>query len=775
MNTRKPSDIICQRIRLSGLVQGVGFRPLVARLAKELNLTGWIRKDAHGLEIEACGPNTALATLLLRIKSEAPPNARLDDVVLREQKNIADSAGFFILESRSGRSTTMIGQDTVVCRDCLREMFDPENRRWRYAFTNCALCGPRYTLCNELPFDRERTSMKTFAMCYKCQTEYRRNHDRRAHADGNCCPKCGPQLALLNNKGEVIFGDVIANAYQMLKEGKIVAIKGTGCFHLFCDARNTEAVTLLRTRKNRFNKPFPIMFANALSATRYVQVSVGEPGLLNLPERPIVLLKKRQRCDTEFAKVAPELPWIGVVLPFSPIHYLIFHEAAGRPTHLDWLDQTQNFALLMSSANLGREPPAIDNESALQRLAGVADAFIVHDREIVTCCDDSIAYAGVGGLQLIRRARGYAPRAIKLPQAGPTILAFGDDSKSTICVTREDEAFVSQHMGDLLNPLAQANFAEISKHLLKILEVSPTLIAHDLNKNSYATQFAKQFATQFDLPTLGVQHHHAHIAAVLAEKNWTQPVIALALDGGGVGTDGKRWGGELLSVDGAHFERQGHLKPLLVAGNNQDLRTPWRLAAAVLHALGRDKEITTRFGRQAGASTIKEQLDTADHANTQKITSASYLYDAVAGLLGITELTSYRDRVGFLIEAHAERFGECAALAGGWHINQGQLDLLPLLAVLADEKNPERGAALFQATLAAALADWLCSATDVGDTVVIGGDCLQNQALARALRGLMQEQKRRLLVAQRIPTNNGGLSLGQAWIAQQYLLGWASR
>ena len=762
------SDIVCQRIRLSGVVQGVGFRPLVWRLANELKLTGWVRNDAQGVEIEVCGHNDNVNHLIQRLHKDAPPSARIDAITSRYTGSVSVSEEFFILDSRGGRAATMIGQDTVICRDCLNEMFNPNGRRWRYAFTNCAHCGPRYTISRGLPFDRERTSLKPFAMCNKCQSEYRRPEDRRLHAEGNCCPKCGPQLSLLDAGGEAIPGDAIANAYGLLKDGKIVAIKGPGGFHLVCDARNAAAVALMRERKNRHFKPFPVMFANALSSTSYVQVSVGEPGLLNLPERPIILLKKRSSCDLSMPDVAPGLPWLGVTLPISPIYYLLFHEAAGRPEGTGWIDKAQDLAVLMSSGNPSREPLAIDNAEALHRLAGIADAFLVHNRDIVTRCDDSVAFSGLGGLQLIRRARGYTPRAVKLLHGGPPVLAVGGPVRNTVCFTRGNEAFVSQHIGELSSPATCVYFEQTIAHLLKMLDTGPALVAHDLHKDTHAARFAAEFARQRGLPLLGVQHHHAHVAAVLAEHHVKGPVVSLALDGGETGTDGMLWGGEMLRVDGARFERLGYLVPIKLVGDDTESRIPWRLAAGVLHALGRSDEIAQRFADQPQATLIAQQLTLG---NCQDTSSLGRLFDAVASLLGIRHVSAFNGQATLMLEGMAERFGEIAPLPQGWTIKDGRLDLMPLFSVLADEKNAERGSALFHATLAEALTDWLCSAAPEGGTVAAGGSCMQNQVLARGLRARTGDAGLHLIEARRIPPNDGGLSLGQAWVAQQYLQG----
>ena len=768
MHANDPTNTVCQRIRLSGVVQGVGFRPFVLRLAKELKLTGWVRNDALGVEIEACGLAENVAQLVQRLHHDTPPQARIDAISSRYTQSVSISDDFYILDSRGGRAATMIGSDTVICRDCLHDMFDSKGRRWRYAFSNCSHCGPRYTICRNLPYDRDRTSLKRFEMCRKCQAEYARPDDRRLHAEGNCCPKCGPNLTLLDAHGAPLAGDPIAMAYRLLAEGKILALKGPGGFQLVCDAHNPAAVAELRKRKQRPVKPFPVMFANALSATAYVQVSVGEPGLLNLPERPIILLRKRERCDRDLPGAAPGLTWLGVQLPFSPIHYLIFHEAAGRPDGLAWLDTAQPFALATTSGNPHREPPATENSEALARLAGMADAFLMHDRDIVAACDDSIACSGPGGLQLVRRARGYVPRGIKMLQAGPPVLAVGALAKNAFCLTRGDEAYVSPHIGNLARTSVERQFKDSVDHMLRLLEVSPAIVAHDLDGGSPATRFAMQYSVRQGIPLLGVQHHHAHIASILAEHRVAEPVIGIALDGVGMGTDGTVWGGELLRVDGACFERLGHILPYNVADDAYATSSPWALAASVLHWLGRGDEVERRFAKAKKYDRISQSLKNV--ADCQSTTSTGRLFDATAGLLGLTRDAAFRGQGGLLLEGVAERHGPVAPLADGWACVDGNLDLRPLFAALADETDAPRGASLFHATLAAALADWLQQSAPAGSTVVAGGGCLQNQVLGRLLRNAVSDSGLRLIEARRMPPNDGGLALGQAWIALQYLM-----
>ena len=763
----------CRRISLAGIVQGVGFRPFVLRLAREMKLTGWVRSNAHGLEIETYGALLALDQFVTRLQAEAPSGARIDAIltVNKREEDCFCGTDFVIEESEQKQSEQMnthISPDYVVCNDCLREMFDAKGRRFRYPLMHCNKCGPRFVLTKELPFDRMRTSMADFPMCNTCQAEYDNENNPRFRAESNSCPKCGPHLSLLNAEGEPILGDPISNAFALIKEGKIVAVKEAGCFHLFCDAHNSKAVDTLRDRKKRQFKPFPIMFANALSAARYVRMGIGEPGLLELKERPIILLKKRDQCDLDFPRAAHGMPWLGVTLPFSPLHYLLFHEAAGQPKEsTEWLNEAQNFALVMTSANPKREPPVYENEDALIRLKGLADAFLLHDRAIVSYCDDSIARTGPGGLQIVRRSRGYVPRAIKLPHASKTILAFGSDTKNTICLTRNNEAFVSQHIGEIQNDTSQEALMRTIGKLSHFLNVEPAFVAFDPQSRFITTELAQDFAKTRGLPAIAVQHHHAHVAAILAEHQKNEIVTALALDSGAIAADGSVWGGELLKVDGADFERVSHLSPIAFFNPEKEARAPWHMASSILNALGRNDEIITRFARQTDAQKVAEKL--ALQIDLQQSTSMGAIQRGVAALLGIMQKALFRDQTLFLLEAAAERFGDIAALSGGWNFDDGKLNLRPLLSVLADEKNPERGSALFHATLSSALTEWVCLHAKDKSPVAISGGSLQNQVMRRQLRSKLLEAGFRVLEPLHFPPNDGALSLGQAWVAQQHL------
>jgi len=774
--------LISQRIRVSGVVQGVGFRPFVWRLAQELALAGWVRNDAAGVEIAAEGAAEAMRALLERLRRDAPPLARVDAV--EAQDSISQGCrDFVIVASQGGGVSTAIGPDTGVCGDCLAELCDPRDRRWRHAFITCTHCGPRYTVTRRLPYDRPQTSLAVFPLCAECAREYADPADRRYHAETTCCPNCGPRLALLDAQGAALPGDVdpIAATLALLCDGAIVAVKGLGGFHLVCDARRADAVARLRQRKAREEKPFAVLLANLASARAYAEIEAPEATLLASAERPVVLLRKRPGCDARLPGVAPGLAWLGAMLPSTPIHTLLFHEAAGRPAGQAWLDAFQPLALLATSANPGGEPLVTDNAEALARLAGIADAYLLHDRDIVVRCDDSVLRIapspdGAGEVdtpQFIRRARGYTPRAIKLAQPGPAVLAFGGWYKNTVCITRGAEAFVSQHIGDLDNA-ATCNFHEESvARLLDLLEITPEIVACDLHPDFHSSRHAAGFAAQHGLRCIPVQHHHAHIAAVLAEHRYTRPVLGLALDGVGLGTDGGAWGGELLAVDGARCTRLGSLAPLPLPGGDRAAREPWRMAAAVLWRLGRAEEIAARFAGQAAASGIAGILERGIHC--PPTSSLGRIFDAAAALLGVRAVSAYEGQAAMLLEGLAESAERAwsatstAPMAGGWRIAPGnRLDLLPLLAMLADAPDPVPAAACFHATLAEALAEWLVAAARASGiaTVALGGGCFLNAILARELTARLNAAGLHTLAARQLPPNDGGLALGQAWVAR---------
>lgn len=760
--------LLTWHIRVTGVVQGVGFRPFVWRLAQQLALNGWVRNDAQGVEILAQGTRSGLAELVQRLRLEAPPLAHVDAVQTQDMA-VGPCAAFRILPSQSGQAATAIGPDVAVCADCLDELFDPSNRRWRHAFITCTHCGPRFTVTRALPYDRPQTSMAAFALCPDCSSEYTAPTDRRFHAETTCCPQCGPRLSLSDAQGQVIAGDPVAQSLRLLQSGGIVAIKGLGGFHLACDARNAEAVAWLRLRKNREAKPFAVMLANTVSIAALARPSTTEVDLLTSRARPIVLLPATKACEAILPGVAPGLLSLGVMLPVTPIHYLLFHEAAGRPAGCAWLNEPQTMVLVMTSANPGGEPIVRDAEEARTRLAGIADAVLDHDRNIVARCDDSVIRPMASTWQFVRRSRGYAPAAIGLPHAGPSVLAFGSHLKNTVCLTRGQEAFLSPHIGSLDNAASCEFQDETVERLCALLDVKPQRVAHDLHPDDYSTRAAVQYARQHGLTTLAVQHHHAHIGAVCAEHGWRGPLLGLALDGVGLGTDGTAWGGELLRVEGAQCERLGHLQALPMPGGDSAARAPWRMAAAVLHALGRNAEIVRRF-QDPAASTVAAML--VRQFNCPLSSSMGRVFDAAAALLGLCHTLAYEAQAAMLLEQAATGFvdahGWPEPLPEGYAINDaGQLDLLPLLAALMDTGDTAQAAASFHATLVMALTDWvLRTAQTTGlRTLAWGGGCFLNTLLCTHLRQNLEHHGILVLAPGLSSPGDGSIALGQAWVA----------
>ena len=772
MTVAMAQSTVCRRIRVRGQVQGVGFRPFVYRLAQELKLAGWVRNDGEGVDIEAQGAAQSLEAFLARLETEAPPLASVTSVEVTEAP-MSDARGFEIKVSRHGTANTSVTPDSATCPDCLAELFDPANRRWRHAFINCTHCGPRYTLTRRLPYDRPHTSMAAFDMCPDCRREYDDPVDRRFHAQPNACPVCGPQLSLRDTAG-----DPIAETLARLSRGEIVALKGLGGYHLACDATNAEAVARLRERKNREEKPFAVMLANIVSVERFAEVDAGERSLLESRERPVVLLKKRAGCDDVLPGVAPGLAELGAMLPCTPIQFLLFHEAAGRPSGTEWIAVPQRLTLVMTSANPGGEPIVRDDDEARVRLQGIADAYLLHDREIVTRVDDSVmraiyplspARGGEGRgerAQFIRRARGFTPQPIKLAKPGPSVLATGGFLKNAICLTRGDEAFLSQHIGDLDNAPTCRALEETAQRLMDLLEIEPEIVAHDLHPDFHSTRFAADFARSRNLKSVAVQHHHAHIAAVAAEHGVTGPLLGLALDGVGMGADKGVWGGELLQVDNERFARLGHLRELALPGGDKAAREPWRMAAAALFALGRGAEIRERFPQQRAAGAVAMML--GGNAHTPPTSSCGRWFDAAAGLAGLREVAAFEGQAAMLYESQSAQHGEVDAMKDGFVLGaDGTLDLLPLLARLADERDAGFAAALFHATLAEGLAAWVQRAAQESGIarVALGGGCFLNRILSAGLRRRLEAAGLDVLEARQAPPNDGGLSLGQAWVA----------
>ncbi len=763
--------MIHAQIRVSGQVQGVGFRPFVYKLAQELGLAGWVRNDSEGVEIAVEGERPQVMRMIERLQSESPALARVEKVSHDLTQMTLGLHGFNITASKMGKVQTGIAPDIAICPDCLAELFDPADRRYRHPFINCIQCGPRYTLTARLPYDRANTSMAKFTQCPACQLEYDTPTTRRFHAQPNACPECGPRLSLFDAQWQPFAtDDPIATTAECIKVGQVVAIKGIGGFHLVCDARNAATVARLRSEKQREEKPFAVMVLNTLSARHYAQFREQDAALLETGERPIVLLRQSYACEAELQGIAPGLSSVGLMLPYTPLHYLLFHELLGKPEGTDWLSQAAPLALVMTSANPGGEPLVKDDEEARESLSGLADAFLTHDRDILHRCDDSVMKWQGKAPTFVRRARGYTPRRIKLPFAGPSVLACGAWMKNTVCLTRGNEAFVSQHIGDLDHAGTRQMLDETVAYLSDILDVQPQAVAHDLHPDFYSTQFAQAYAAQRNLPLIAVQHHHAHIAAICAEHRVTEPVLGLALDGMGLGSDGDAWGGELLQVDGANFQRLGHLAPLTLPGGDRAAREPWRMAAAALFDMNRTDEIVRRFPNQAGAAMVTDMLQR--QLNCVATSSMGRWFDAAAGLLGVNEIQGYEGQAAMLLEGLAERHGKVAPLALGYiHTAHNDLDFRPLLATLADCKDAAYGAALFHATLAQGLCAWVQRAAGRSgiNHVALGGGCFLNNILTQALADSLTAHGLDVLTAQQLPPNDGAISFGQASIALQQI------
>ena len=748
-----------QRIRVRGLVQGVGFRPYVWALAHELGLRGWVRNDGGGVSIAVAG--AGCAEFLRRLPLQAPRLARIDAIEATPEQ--VDSVGFSILPSRSDAVATAIGPDAALCPACAAEICDPDNRRWRYAFTTCTHCGPRYTVTKHIPYDRVQTSLSDFPLCPHCDHEYRDVADRRFHAETTCCPSCGPRLSLWHTGGAAIAGDPLPETLRLLRAGAIVAVKGLGGFHLVCDARNAQAVAELRLRKQREEKPLALMALNAASLADYAQIGPAELALLQSAAAPIVLCRKAEQ---ELSGIAPGLAWLGAMLPATPLHLLLWHEASGRPAGMEWTHQRHDLLLVMTSANPNGEPLVCGNEEAHQRLGGIADAVLLHDRGIVVRCDDSVLRASGA---FIRRARGYTPVPIAVARAGRNVLALGGYQKNTICVLKGREAYLSQHIGGLDNAAAIGFLEETVAHLLGILEVKPDLVAHDLHPDFASTHLALRLAQAWQVPTLAVAHHHAHIAAVCAEHGVCHPVLGLALDGVGLGSDGGLWGGELLQVGGAQWSRLGHLQPLRLPGGDRAAREPWRMAVSALHAMGRSDQIPIwlqrRFAqRQAGPllTMLERKLQ------CPATSSMGRWFDAAAALLGVRDQSHFEGQAAMELEGLAQAHGAVVPLPGGAVLEDTGLGFLPLLSHLADCNDPAHGAALFHATLAQGLLQWVLQAAQRTGlrTVAIAGGCAMNEVLMTALRRDLPPHGLTLLEARQAPPNDGGLALGQAWIGR---------
>ncbi|WP_237151648.1 carbamoyltransferase HypF [Oryzibacter oryziterrae] len=733
-----------RRIRVSGAVQGVGMRPHVHRLATRFQLSGFVRNGADGVTIEVEGRD--LDGFLAALTAEAPPLARIDAISVEPLAATGDSA-FRITESLAGPTTTRIVADAATCPACLAELFDPESRFFSYPFVNCTHCGPRYTITRALPYDRRQTSMAAFPMCEACAADYTDVTDRRFHAEPVACPACGPRLS-----------HPISEIAAAIHAGQIVALKGIGGFHLVCDARNESAVATLRHRKAREYKPFAVMVENRASIPHVADAAPEEIALAATVARPIVLMQARP--GVLAPSLSPNLTRVGVMLAYAPLHHLLFAEL-GRTGIAGHDPEASNPVILVAtSANPGGEPLVIDDDDAARRLGDIADLLVSHNRDIVARSDDSVAQVISGAPSLLRRARGYVPEPIELAEDGPVTLAVGAHLKNTVTLTRGREAFVSQHIGDLDSAETVRYFREVIDHLTAIVGVRPERIACDLHPDYRSTQLAESFG----LPLCRIQHHIAHIAAISAENHVSPPLLGLALDGHGLGTDGTAWGGEALLLQGTSWQRLGHLAPMPLPGGDRAAREPWRMAVGLLADLGLTSEIPRLFPAIPLAEPLAKRLVAGQ--DPTRTTSLGRLFDAVSGLLGLKQVQDYEGQAAMELEALADA---PEILAGGWSLEGGVLSFAPLLHhLVANRIDPRTGANLFHGTLIDGLTALSLEISRLSglDTVALGGGCLMNRTLAEGLARRLTNDNLKPVLARKLPPNDGGLSLGQAVLAR---------
>ena len=727
---------------MRGVVQGVGFRPFAYGLAGRLHLSGFVRNDGEGVLIEIEGPRAR--AFLTALKTAPPPLARIDSIDVDSIAPLGGE-GFAIETSRPGRASTRIGADAAICESCLDELFDPASRFFGYPLITCTHCGPRYTLTQALPYDRAQTSMAPFPMCEACARDYADPTNRRFHAEPIACQDCGPKLNW-----------PVSEVATALRKGKIVALKGLGGFHLLCDAHHEAAVQTLRRRKGRDAKPFAVMVTNLASAERLAELGPAERALLSERARPIVLARSRGRVC---ASVAPSLADIGLMLAYTPLHWLVLHALAGSPDFRSWRDQPSDLALVATSANPGGEPLVASDEDAERRLQGVADLIVTHGRAIVVRADDSVARIVDGAPVYLRRARGLVPDPIDLGADGPNVIAAGADLKNTITITRGREAFISQHIGDLDDRETIRFRDETIRHLLRILEVEPECAVCDLHPDFVSTRSAEASG----LPVVAVQHHVAHVAAVAAEKRWSGPLLGVALDGQGFGTNGAPWGGELIALDGARWARVGSLEPLALAGGDKAAREPWRMGVAMLERLGRLEDVARVFPDAPDAARLAEAMRRG--ARFARTTSCGRLFDAAAALAGVRLAQRYEGQAAMELEALVET---PRVLPDGWIVADGRLDLAPLMRSMLDNRLQGREAAeAFHGTLIAGLAEWIGEAARERGIrrIALGGGCLANRVLAEGLVWALIAAGLDPALPREAPVNDGGVSFGQAAFA----------
>ena len=774
------------KIHIKGIVQGVGFRPFIYNLAHTNKIVGWVLNSTDGVHIEAEGSAEVVKTFVRDIRPQAPPLAVIDSIEV-EYLPPSGYDEFAIRHSTGDESKYIkISPDVCICGDCLSELFDENDRRYRYPFINCTNCGPRYTIIEDIPYDRPKTTMKIFKLCPECQAEYDDPMNRRFHAQPNACPVCGPEVWLADKDGAVIAqrDAAIKKTIELLLDGKIIAVKGLGGFHLACDALNEEAVSVLRERKRRVMKPFGIMSFSMEEVKSYCRVNAAEEELLKSVQRPIVLLAKRPDCPIA-ESVAPNNNYLGVMLPYTPLHYILLRKAeSGKP---ECKEKKNLIALVMTSGNLSEEPIAIDNDEARERLAPLADYFLMHNRDICTRCDDSVAKIEKLPLTthhspltnhtvMLRRSRGYAPYPIDVDFEMRQILACGAELKNTFCLTKENHAFLSQHIGDLQNAEAYKYYCDSIEYIKRLFRIEPKIVAYDLHPEYLSTKYALE---QENIELVGVQHHHAHAVSCMAEHNLRELVIAVSFDGTGYGLDGTIWGGEFLLATEKDFQRVGHLKYLPLPGGDAAVKEPYRMALSYLYdAYGEDifnldiplvKNIAAKK-----AALILQMI--RQNINSPLTSSCGRLFDAVSALIGIREQVNYEAQAAIELEMLAHRetaesksYSYQIDAANGISIINLQLMFHEIATELQSEFDAGASSAKFHNTVAKFTLDMCENIREEYhlNKVVLSGGCFQNRYLLSKTVSLLYARDFNPYFQCRVPTNDGGICLGQAVIANE--------
>jgi hydrogenase maturation protein HypF len=779
--------MIGKKIHITGIVQGVGFRPFVFNQAITNSLTGWVSNTSAGVDIEVNGEPGNIATFIQTLTSDPPPLARIDSIEVN-QVPINQYDTFVIVRSKVVDDAFQpISPDICICPDCLRELFDPNDRRYRYPFINCTNCGPRLTIIEDIPYDRPKTTMRDFEMCPDCKAEYTDPTNRRFHAQPIACPTCGPEVWLEyptqkhTSQNEQVYGSAATLAVQkMLLKGKIVAIKGLGGFHLACDATNPKAVMELRRRKLRIDKPFALMMPDIAAIEAHCLINDADRQLIESRERPIVIIHRKESSSIAL-DVAPEQNTLGVMLPYTPLHYLLFASPNAKKS-FDGLRKSISMPpLVMTSGNISEEPIAINNKEAQERLSSLADAFLMHDRPIRTRCDDSVIRTFQGESFPLRRSRGYAPFPVYLSSQSPQILATGGELKNTFCIVRDRYAFLSHHIGDMENYETYQSFLDGITKYESLFRFKPEAIAYDLHPNYLATRYAIERAEHEGLPSFGIQHHHAHIASCMVEHSLPadQPVIGVAFDGTGYGDDGAIWGGEFLLTDYRSFKRICHLKYIPLPGGDASIHKPARIALAYLWASKLEWNLELHPVSSLCAeelSILKSQLKLK--INTPLTSSMGRFFDAVASICGVRQEVNYEAQAAIEFEALADpdEIGEYNFIVEPDENPQNmslQIDSSPLIEEVINDLSKgviiSKISTRFHNTIARMvfkICDKIRKDFNV-DHVVLSGGVWQNLTLLRRAYDLLLSDNFKVHIHHQVPTNDGGLALGQAIVAIQ--------